>query len=206
MNRCARGWLIGKNIRSVFMIHSYTVDGLLVQTGDLICTTDGELEIGPGEFWRLLGRLMPGEVDHIAIYLGPGGRCIEALAKGVIIFDVDDNEWFPEKMIDKRGRFLDELHGVAYPLQGRGLGTDEQTRIRRGVAEYCLAQVGKPYNINFLDTDTDEVFYCSQLAYRAYLRFGIDLNTGLGIPELPGTSSIVFPHEVWLACHKRVTI
>jgi len=79
-----------------------------VQTGDIICTTDGGGEIFAGQFWRLVGKLIPGEVDHIAVYVGPQGRCVEAGAKGRVI-----------------------------------------------------------------------------------------TNTGKGIPEIPGTGSIIFPQEIW---------
>ena len=60
------------------MIHTYQIEGITLQTGDIICTMNGKPDILPGEFWRLVGRLVPGDVDHIAIYLGPDGRCIEA--------------------------------------------------------------------------------------------------------------------------------
>ena len=187
------------------MISTYEIDGLLIETGDIICTTETEGNILPGEFWRLLGRLVPGEVDHIAIYVGPAGRCVEAGGRGVITFEIADSSWAPSKMIKHRGRFLDRLYGVAYPLVGRGFSQKEETRIRISVAEYCLRQAAaeKPYNINFLDADTEDGFYCSQLAYKAYLPHGIDLNTGLGVPNLPGTSGIVFPQEIWEGCWNR---
>ncbi len=188
------------------MIYTYNLEGLTLKTGDIICTTDFELEIEAGEFWRLLGRLLPGEIDHIAIYIGPDGRCVESGGRGVVTFDLRGDSWIPKKMVKHRGPFLDQLFGVAYPLQGRGLSEDEEMRIRASVAEYCLAQaeVNKPYNINFLNSDTEEAFYCSQLAYKAYMRHGIDLNTGKGVPDLPGTNSIVFPQEIWEACHNRI--
>ena len=108
-------------------------------------------------------------------------------------------------MTKHRGPFLDQLYGVAYPLEGRGLSNEEEVSIRKSVAEYCLAQAEaqRPYNINFLDSDNETAFYCSQLAYKAYMRHAINLNTGQGVPNLPGTSSIVFPHEIWGACSSR---
>jgi hypothetical protein len=56
-------------------IYTYTIDGLTVRTGDLICTntTEGKSLFG-GLFYRFFGTLIPGEVDHIAVYVGPGGR------------------------------------------------------------------------------------------------------------------------------------
>ncbi len=184
------------------MIYSHQIEGIHLQTGDIIGTTDIELEIQAGEFWRLLGRLMPGPVDHIAIYIGPDGRCVESGCRGVIAFEIDEDGWLPGKMSKHRGRFLDQFYGVAYPLAERGLTNEEEFRIRESVAAYCLAQAQarKRYNINFLDSENDENFYCSQLAYKAYIQHGINLNTGEGVPDLPGTSSIIFPQEVWNAC------
>ncbi len=190
------------------MIYTHHISSIPLQTGDIIGTTDIELEIQAGEFWRLLGRLMPGPVDHIAIYTGPGGRCVESGGRGVITFDIDEGGWLSGKMSKHRGRFLDQFYGVAYPLAGRGLSEEEEIQIRENVAEYCLkqAQAHKRYNLNFLDSETEESFYCSQLAYKAYIQHGINLNTGAGVPNLPGTSSIVFPQEIWNACLVNTTV
>ena len=188
------------------MIYSYEINGLPLQTGDLICTTDGGQPIVAGEFWRLLGKLVPGEVDHVAIYVGPEGRCVESAVVGVYVFESPGSTWDAEAMYEQR-LFLDQLYGVAYPLLGRDLSQAEKTTIREGVAAYCLMQAAlqKPYNINYLDSQTQDAFYCSQLAYQAYLRHGIDLNTGLSIPNLKGTESIIFPQEMWAGCfHRRL--
>lgn len=189
------------------MIYEYEIDGLSVRTGDIICTADGATNMDiKGQFWRLLGKIIPGAVDHIVIYIGPMGRCVEAGAKGkVITFEVKENTWDFEKMVEQRG-IIDTLYGVVYPLHGKGLSEAEITEIREAVAAYCLqqAKLEKPYNMNFLDSNTEKAYYCSQLAYLAYLKHGIDLNTGRGIPEIPGTESIIFPQEIWSGCgHKR---
>ncbi len=185
------------------MLHSRQIQGLPLQTGDVICTRNGKPDILPGEFWRLVGRLVPGEVDHVAVYLGPGGRCAEAGARGVVAFEIVGDAWDSQRMAAQRGLLLDQLVGIAYPLEGRGLVPEEQAEIRSAVAGFCLEQVGKPYNLNFLDIDTEDAFYCSQLVYRAYLRWGVDLNTGLSIEALPGTNRIVYPQEIWNGCFHR---
>ena len=184
-------------------MYTYIIEGLTLQPGDFLCMAfDPGEPVSPGDYWRLLGLLIPGEVDHIAVYVGPGGRCVEASAKGVYTFSLEDNQWSPEKMIKYRGPFKDHLVGVAYPLHGLDLEPDEETRIRQGVANYCLAQAEarKPYNLNLFNPNREAAFYCSQLAYKAYLPYGINLNTGLGVPDLPGTRSIVFPQEIWEGC------
>lgn len=188
------------------MIHEYEINGLPVKTGDIICTTDGGPPILDGQFWRYIGNLLHGDVDHVALYVGPEGRCVEAGAQGrVITFDVTDNIWDAEKMQDQRGKTVDALYGIACPVEGRGLTESRKAGIRESVAEYCLTQAaaGKPYNLNFFDSNTEVAYYCSQLAYIAYLKNGIDLNTNVGIPHNPGTSSIIFPQEIWDGCVGR---
>ncbi len=185
------------------MVYSYQINGLKVKTGDLICTTDGDGNIR-GQFWRLIGKLIPGDVDHIVVYVGPGGRCVEAGPKGVISFEVFNNAWDAEAMSTQRGPFIDSLYGVAYPLEGKGFNKGNYDKLRESVAEYCLRQLGKPYNIDFLDSSTEDSFYCSQLAYKAYQKYGINLNTNIAIPEIPGTETIIYPQEIWNGCvHER---
>jgi permuted papain-like amidase YaeF/Yiix C92 family enzyme len=187
------------------MIYSYEINGLQVKTGDLICTTDGGDSIIAGQFWRLIGKLIPGDVDHIVIYVGPEGRCVEAGAKGCVIkFEARNRKWDAYEMEPQR-RLIDTLYGVAYPLRDKNFSGDAEAKFRRSVADYCLAQAEakKPYNFNFLDSQTDDAFYCSQLAYKAYLRHDIDLNTGRGVPNIPGSDSVIFPQEIWSGCTNR---
>jgi cell wall-associated NlpC family hydrolase len=179
------------------MIYTYQIEGVALKTGDIICTMNGKPDILPGEFWRFIGRLVPGDVDHVAIYLGPNGRCIEAGTRGVITFDVPRGYWDTERMALQRGLLFDSFYGVTFPLDGLEITEDEEYTMRATVAAYCLAQVGKPYNLNFFDTETEEAFYCSQLAYKAYEQIGINLNTGLAMDQLPGTNAIVYPQEIW---------
>ncbi|MCG6537028.1 MAG: hypothetical protein L7F78_20560, partial [Syntrophales bacterium LBB04] len=187
------------------MVYEYEINGLTVRTGDLICTQDGDKGSILGKFWWLIGKLIPGDVDHIAIYVGPEGRCVEAGAKGkVITFDIKGRLWDANSMVDARGPLIDTFYGVAYPLEKEGLSVDEN-KIRERVAAYCLeqAQSAKPYNLNFLNSATEDAFYCSQLAYKAYLAEGIDFNSGKGISLIPGTGSIIFPQEIWDGCVHR---
>jgi hypothetical protein len=187
------------------MVHSYSINGIPVQTGDIVCTRDGKPNLLPGEFWRLVGLLVPGDVDHIAIYLGPEGCCVESGALGVVTYELHDGHWEAEHSMPERGMLLDTFYGVAYPLAGIGLTHEQEKEIREAVAAFCLAQVGKPYNLNFLNPDTEDAFYCSQLAYKAYLPFGINLNTGMAMETLPGTNQIIYPQEIWDGCaHKQL--
>lgn len=179
------------------MIYTYQIEGVALQTGDIICTMNGKPDILPGEFWRLIGRLVPGDVDHVAIYIGPNGRCVESGARGVITFDVPGGAWNTERMARQRGLLFDTFYGVAAPLDGMQASENEEFEMRTRLAEYCLAQVGKHYNLNFLNPETEESFYCSQLAYKAYQQIGINLNTGLAMEQLPGTNGIIYPQEIW---------
>ena len=178
-------------------VYSYQIEGIALQTGDIICTMNGKPDVLPGEFWLFVGRLVPGDVDHVAIYVGPNGRCIDAGTRGVIKFTVCDEQWNTERMTRRRGLLFDTFYGVVSPLDGLQASPEEEFEMRSRVAEYCLAQVGKPYNLNFLNAETEDAFYCSQLAYKAYQQVGIDLNTGLAIEKLPGTNAIVYPQEIW---------
>lgn len=179
------------------MIYTYQIEGLTLQTGDIICTMNGKPDILPGEFWRFVGRLVPGDVDHVAMYVGPTGRCVEAGARGVIKFTVFDGQWNTERMARRRGLLFDTFYGVSSPLDGLELPESEEHQMRQTVAAYALAQIGKPYNLNFLNAETEEAFYCSQLAYKAYQQIGINLNTGLAMEQLPGTNKIIYPQEIW---------
>jgi hypothetical protein len=121
-----------------------------------------------------------------------------------VTFEVKAGLWVAEKMMRKRGHLVDTLYGVAYPLAGRGLSSELEVQIREDVSAFALAQVGRPYNLNFLNANTEEAYYCSQLIYRAYLRCGIDLNTGMAMESLPGTNMIVYPQEIWSGCIHRM--
>lgn len=186
------------------MVYTYEIEGLTLRTGDIICTMNGKPDILPGEFWRLVGRLVPGDVDHVAVFVGPEGRCVESGTRGVITFEVPGNHWDTEIMARERGLLFDTFYGIAAPLDGLGLSEQEEHDMRKAVADYCLRQVGKPYNLNFLNPETEESFYCSQLVYKAYLQVGIDLNTGLAMEQLPGTNQIVYPQEVWEGSSHRL--
>ncbi len=185
------------------MIYSYQIEGLTFQTGDILCTTNGKPDILPGEFWRLVGRLVPGDVDHVVMYVGPGGRCVESGSRGVISFEVHNGIWDTEFMARKRGLLFDTFYGVAYPLDGLELSEEQEEHMRRNVAQYCLSQMGKPYNLNFLNPETEAAFYCSQLVYKAYQQVGLNLNTGLAMEQLPGTNAIIYPQEIWAGCINR---
>lgn len=179
------------------MIYTYQINGMPVQTGDIICTMNGKPNILPGEFWRMVGRLVPGDVDHVAIYLGPDGRCAEAGARGVITFDVLNGVWDTERMARQRGLLFDTFYGIVSPLDVLGYSDEDEQNMRTSIAQYVRAQVGKPYNLNFFNPETEEAFYCSQLIYKAYQSIGIDMNTGLAMEQLPGTNQIIYPQEIW---------
>lgn len=97
------------------MIYEYEINGLKLKTGDIICTTDGGVPILEGQFWRFIGNLIPGDVDHVAIYVGPEGRCVEAGPKGVIAYEVMNKSWDSMKMRDQRGPVVDTFYGIAAP-------------------------------------------------------------------------------------------
>ncbi|MFN8446367.1 MAG: hypothetical protein U0175_36585 [Caldilineaceae bacterium] len=186
------------------MLYHYHLNGLHLQTGDIICTTDGTGSSLLGHFWGLVGLTIPGTVDHVALYVGPGGRCVEAAGKGVVTFDIPAQRWDAEQMLEQRG-FLDQLVGVAYPLANRTLLPQTLAQIRSGVAHFCLAHAAAktPYNPLFIAPELDVAYYCSQLIYKAYLAYGIDLSVGPAVTPLPDDARIVLPQAIWQNVPKR---
>jgi len=190
------------------MIHHHRIEGIPLQSGDVLCTHDGAEESLFGAVWRMLGRLLPGEIDHCVVYIGPGGRCVESGARGVIVFEMPGETWQSMPLAPER-ELVDELVGVAYPLAQERFTAEEEASIRQGVVDFCLemAAENRPYNFDFLNAQTARGFYCSQLVYKAYLQFGVDLNRNLGVPDDPLLGRIVFPEEIWNACfHRRVGV
>lgn len=196
-----------RNEKHAAMIHHTTICGIAVRTGDLICTSDGHQHALFSQAYELLGTLIPGPVDHVAIYVGPGRRCIEAGLHGVIAFEAIGECWDAPAMFAKR-TIADTIYGIGDPTSGRGFYPALEAAIRNEVARFLEQQVTqrRPYNLNFFKAYSLDSFYCSQLAYLAYRRHGIDLNSGAGSPELPGLGSIIFPTEIWLACKQRTQL
>ncbi len=188
------------------MIYQYRVDGLWLTTGDLICTTTSRQRTVMTHLLRPMEWCMPGRVKHVIVYTGPGGRCVEAGPRGVIEFQLAGHTWAVDGMCRQRGGLTGQLYGVTYPLWGTSYSTHEQLRIRAAVADYCLTQVAarRPYNWRFWDSEREDAFYCSQLAYKAYQPFEVNLNSERGIPDRPPLRSVVYPQEVWSGCvHRR---
>ncbi|HSN76411.1 MAG TPA: hypothetical protein VL334_15150 [Anaerolineae bacterium] len=191
------------------MIFTYLIAGLPVQTGDILCTTVGDESLLSGLVWRAFGAFVPGPIDHMALYVGPDGRCVESGPAGVVVYDASDRTWGAQRMARERAWLTDTLYGVAYPLAGRGLPPEDEANIRSAVAAYCLAQAAadRPYNFNFLNSRTEKSFYCTHLIYQAYLHNGIDLNSQRHFLGLEGPDGLILPQEIWEACeHRQVEI
>jgi hypothetical protein len=186
------------------MIHSETLDGIPVATGDIICTANGAEGSLWGQAWRMVGLLVPGQIDHVALFVGPHGACVEAGARGVIQFAMHNQRWQADQLAGER-LLYDHLVGVAYPLQGLDLSPAEEARIRQRAARFCLEQIGKPYNINFFAPARDAAFYCSQLVYKAYFVQGIEIlqqHAEVAHEDIP---LIVTPQMLWDSCaHQAV--
>ena len=183
-------------------LFEYLLDGLPLRTGDIVATVDGTEVTFRGQVWRLVGAVMPGDIHHVLMYVGPGPRFIEAGPSGVIEFEMPESRWDSVPVADSRGGLMDRLHGVACPLFGKRITGEREAQVRRAAADYCLAQVGKPYNRRFSDPYREDSFYCSQLLWRAYRRQGINLRArGVGGGKRPGR--IIFPSDVWRACLAR---
>lgn len=188
------------------MDHVHTIDGLTIKTGDILCMKDGGRRGVFERLWLVLGALVPGEIDHCALYVGPNGRFVEADIHGVTVLTMPGNHWDAQALEHKR-LFVDSLVGVAYPLQDRGLAPDQETRIRESVAKYCLEQADahKPFNFNFFNSTNPNRTYCSQLIADAYRSQGIELDSKQAVPRLSIFRRAVFPEALWVGSpHCRV--
>ena len=173
------------------MVYEYTINGRPLKTGDIISTKDGNNSIYTLGF-HVLGILIPGTVDHTVMYVGPGGLCVESGMRGVIAFTAA-SKWDSDAMYKQRG-LADTFYAASSVFPRNNITGDEENSIRSFVRAYVLGSVGKPYNFDFLHPDTESRVYCSQLAYLAYKKVGIDLNVGCF--PIPGFNKIVFPQEI----------
>jgi len=175
------------------MVYEFSINGKKLKTGDIISTKDGTNSIYSIGY-HMLGALIPGEVDHSVLYVGPSGLCVEAGLHGVISF-VAHGEWNSESMLAERG-LLDTFVAASSVLSGRSLSDDQEHAIRAFVRAYALGCVGKPYNLDFLHPDNERAMYCSQLVYLAYKHAGINLNKGFSNVVVKWCDQIIFPQEV----------
>lgn len=83
---------------------------------------------------------------------------IESIDKGVSRLG---NTWYKDKK---------QAYGVTV--------IDTTSKQDARAADWASRQVGKPYNINYLNVDQRDSFYCSQLVWAAFLdTASVDLNT-----------------------------
>lgn len=99
------------------------------------------------ESWHLSNLTIPGRMNHAAIFFG--GYVYEAVAQGVV--RVDPVDWFMRK----------NEFAVCRPVwEGRIW--------HKKMHQFLLKAVGKPYDLMFGDTKTDQSFYCSELSWLAW--------------------------------------
>jgi hypothetical protein len=189
------------------LIHTHVFHTIPVKTGDILFTRDGEPESLFGKIWCLLGRILPGDLDHCALYLGPRVRFVESAANGVVVVEMQGDQWNAKPCALER-LLVDELVGIADPLAGRGLTAQEEMRVREGVVEYCLKQAAqqKSYNLDFFNPEIDGAFYCSQLIYKAYQQYRIYLHKHVGAESESPLAPIVLPQDIWNACLTKVRV
>ena len=86
-------------------------------------------------------------------------KVVESIGRGVVL---GDNDWYASK-------------SQAYGVTVRGTTAAQDAT----AADWAHRQIGKPYNLNYLDTGTRRRFYCSQLVWASFMdNFGINLDTG----------------------------
>ncbi len=177
------------------MVFEETLEGKTIRSGDIIATVDGGASLY-GFLFKLIGIIVPGRPDHVAVYLGPDGMCVEAGPRGVNQFRFFDAHWDTEKMLGQRS-IVDSLYGLRSLIEGRVTDVGSEKAIRSEIHRYVLEQVGKPYNIFFCDPYREDSFYCSQLVFSAYRKVGIAIQFGIIHPAFH--VNIVTPEDVWKA-------
>ena len=94
---------------------------------------------------------------HAAIVYSQN-RVVEALSNGVV---TGKNNWNTSK-------------NTCWGLYVTDVTEDQAKK----VADWCYAQIGKPYNYNYFDVNTRSKFYCSQLVWAGFKdKYKVDLNT-----------------------------
>lgn len=149
----------------------------------------------PDNFGGLSGFLSWARWITSSFTWGRKDACVEAGPRGVNVFNLPGPTWDALGMIRLRGPILDTLQGVAAPIKAMDWSNrKKEIQVREAIAQYCLAQVGKPYNVNYFNPQTEEAFYCSQLAYLAYLPHGINLIPSLGF-RICRTRKVLFSRK-----------
>ncbi len=107
--------------------------------------------------------LIPFMGAHDALYLGDG-QIIDALPEGGI--QVRTLEGF----VADSGAYV-----IAHRL------VEWSEAVAQGAVDYAIAHIGTPYDYNYFGgKDTEDVMYCSEMVWRAYLSQGIDLDSNGG--------------------------
>jgi hypothetical protein len=177
------------------MVFEETLEGKTIRTGDIVGTVDGGASLY-GFLFKIIGDTIPGRPDHVAVYLGPDGICVEAGPRGVNLFRFFDARWDTERMLGQRG-IVDSLYGLGDLVEGRVPDTVSEKIIRSKIRHYVLEHIGKPYNLMFRDPDGEKSFYCSQLVYSVYRKVGIVIPFGSLHPTFH--DPIITPEDVWNA-------
>lgn len=100
---------------------------------------------------------------HDALYMGDG-QIIDAMPEGGV--QVRTLEGF----IADSGDYV-----IAHRL------AEWSDALAQGAVDYAIAHIGTPYDYDYFGgKDTEDVMYCSELVWRAYLSQGIDLDSNAG--------------------------
>ena len=178
-------WVFKKE--TILTVYVTIIKDVKVTTGDLLFTSDAKLfgyTLDKGQFI--------GPTNHVIMYLGPDYKFIEAGPAGVQIFNGLSLGWY-------------NFQSYRYGLSDKFWAVSKiklTDSARKVVAQYCINQIGKPYNVNFLNSQTKKAFYCSQLIYWAYRKAGIDL-LPRGESLLYDKTKLIVPFELWKAIEKK---
>lgn len=97
---------------------------------------------------------------------------------GIIWTSSTTVESFPDSGVKRYSNSWNTRYSTVYGVTTSGTSVEQDNN----ASNIANSHYGKPYNWNFLNTNTTDSFYCSQLVYRAYLdETGLNLNQGGGI-------------------------
>lgn len=114
-------------------------------------------------------------IGHAAIVSHSSDTTIESFKENYSPIGVDGVQYYTNVWHNKKGAFWLRAKKASAALN-------------TAAVNYASNQVGKPYNINFLDKERTDCFYCSQLVWQSWFTVGIDIDSNGG--------SIVSPVDI----------
>lgn len=126
-----------------------------------------------------------GFAGHAAIVSNTATKTVESFAKSFSPINKDGVQWYSNTWGSRLKVLMLRPEGATIAKY-------------KAAATYAQNQVGDPYNWNFANKMTETSFYCSQLVWRAWLKQGINIETG-SFPNVAVTpADLVNSTNTWI--------